>query len=78
MFKNLEVYKKAINFLMNLEDSLTDTQREELEEILEQAREALPPELLESLKTIQAELLQAVMSDEDTGDSVANSYLRDL
>ena len=78
MFKNLEVYKKAINFLMNLEDSLTDTQREELEEILQQAREALPPELLESLKTIQAELLQAVMSDEDAGDSVANSYLRDL
>ena len=75
MTHNLEVYKKAINFIMNLEDALTEREVAELKEILEQARAALPPQLLESLQEIGLELAQALSSEED---SVADSYLRDL
>lgn len=75
MTHNLEVYKKVINFLMNLEDALTEREASELKEILEQARAVLPPQLLEALEQVGLELLQAMASDED---SVADSYLRDL
>lgn len=75
MTHNLEVYKKVINFLMNLEDALTEREAAELKEILEQARAALPPQLLESLQEIGLELAQALSSEED---DVTNSYLRDL
>lgn len=76
MTHNLEVYKKAINFLMNLQDALTEEEASELKEILEQARAALPPELLESLEQIGLELAQAIATD--NGDDLTHSYLRDL
>lgn len=75
MTHNLEVYKKVINFLMNLQDALTEQQREELQDILSQARDALPQELVQSLEEITLELYQAIDSEED---GLASSYLRDL
>lgn len=75
MTHNLEVYKKAINFIMNLEDALTEREVSELKEILEQARAALPPQLLESLEQIGLELAQALSSEDH---DVTDSYLRDL
>lgn len=76
MTHNLEVYKKAINFLMNLQDALTEEEASELKEILEQARAALPPQLLESLEQIGLELAQAIATD--NGDDLTHSYFRDL
>lgn len=76
MTHNLEVYKKAINFLMNLQDALTEEERVELLTILEQAKEALPPQLLEALEAISLEVLQAIATDD--GDDLTHSYLRDL
>lgn len=75
MTHNLEVYRKVINFLMNLEEALTPEEREELHNILSQARDALPKELLQSLEEIALELYQAIDSDED---GTTSSYLRDL
>lgn len=75
MTHNLEVYRKVINFLMNLEDALTPDQREELYDILSQARDALPQELVQSLEEITLELYQAIDTDED---GITSSYLRDL
>ena len=74
MTHNLEVYKKAINFLMNLESALSEEEVSQLQSILEEARAALPPELLEALQQIGLELMQAVSQDDD----VASTYLRDL
>ena len=71
-----DLYKEAIQQLFNLEMDLSDTQREELQEILAQAYEALPPELIQSLKEIRAQLLKELAGDND--DSVTDSYLRDL
>lgn len=76
MTHNLEVYRKVINFLMNLEDALTQEQREELYDILSQARDALPQELVQSLEAITLELYQAIDTDEDI--CFDSSYLRDL
>lgn len=59
---------------MNLQDALTQEQREELHTILSQARDALPPELLQGLEDIALELYQAIDTDED----IDSSYLRDL
>ena len=72
-----DVYKEAIEQLFNLENNLSDRQREELQEILAQAYEALPPELIQSLKEITNQLLKELAGDNDA-DSVADSYLRDL
>lgn len=72
-----DLYKEAIEQLFNLENNLSDTQREELQEILSQAQAALPPELLASLKEITAQLLKELAEDNDA-DSVTDSYLRDL
>ena len=68
-----DLYKEAIEQLFNLENNLTDRQREELQEILEQAQTALPPELLASLKEITAQLLKE-LADQEHKDT----YLRDL
>lgn len=76
MTHNLEVYRKVINFLMNLQDALTEEQREELYDILSQARDALPQELVQSLEAITLELYQAIDTDEDI--CFDSSYLRDL
>ena len=76
MTHNLEVYKKAINFIMNLEDALTEREVTELKEILEQAKKALPPQLLEALESISLEVLQAIATDD--GDDLTHSYFRDL
>ena len=72
-----DLYKEAIQQLFNLENNLSDRQREELQDILSQAYEALPPELLASLKEITNQLLKELSKDKDD-DDVADSYLRDL
>lgn len=77
MTNNLEVYKKAIKFLMNLEEALSEEERVELLNILEEAKKALPPQLLQALESISLEVLQAVTTEEDDED-LTHSYLRDL
>lgn len=71
-----DLYKEAIEQLFNLENNLSDRQREELQEILAQAYEALPPELIQSLKEITAQLLKEINQSKE--DHVTDSYLRDL
>lgn len=71
-----ETILKAINFLMKLEDQLTEREREELMEILTKAQETLPPELLEALTSIQAELFKQLKEADE--DGLTTSYLRDL
>jgi len=74
MTHNLEVYKKVINFLMNLDQALTEEEKGTLYGILEEAKAALPPELLQGLQEVALELYQAMAQDDDWADS----YLRDL
>ena len=76
MTHNLEVYKKAIHFLMNLDQALTEEERDQLLNILEEAKKALPPQLLEALESISLQVLQAIATDD--GDDLTHSYLRDL
>ena len=75
MTHNLEVYRKAINFLMNLDQALTEEERDLLLNILEEAKRCLPPELLKGLQEVSLELFQAMATDED---KTKDSYLRDL
>ena len=71
-----ETLLKAVNFLMKLEDQLTERERDELMEILTKAQEVLPPELLEALTSIQAELFKQLKEADE--DGLTTSYLRDL
>ena len=67
-----DLFAKGLKVLKEIEDALTPEQWRQLQEILSQAREALPEEHQQALAEVAQEL------SEITLDDLTESYLRDL
>jgi uncharacterized protein with von Willebrand factor type A (vWA) domain len=75
MTHDIVAYKRAIQTILNLDKVLTEEQREELMDILKEARESIPPEILASLDDVARQLYTALEEEEV---KVLESYVRDL